>query len=53
MDPSFLESLPEAHEDLLDDVLFEFFKAVSEATGTASINVAAGVALNRLTRVEA
>ena len=62
MDPSFLESLPEAHPIeaargatpvALELVLKEFFKAVSESTGAYSIALAAGVAYNQLEGLEA
>lgn len=58
----FIESLPEAGGDFrrhaefsaahvrdLEDILIELCYGLSKATGTASINIAAGVALNRLT----
>ena len=53
MDPSFIESLPEAHPIDLEIVLKEFFKAVSESTGAYSIALAAGVAYNQLEGLEA
>jgi hypothetical protein len=55
---AFLETLPEAEEDRTPDILFltevfdEFLGNVIESTGTASINVAAGIARNRLRGVE-
>ena len=63
MDPSFIESLPEAHPIeaaqggatpvATEVVLKEFFKSVSEATGLFSIAIAAGVAYNQLVGLEA
>jgi len=65
MDPSFIESLPEAHpieaarsgatsvaSVATEVVLKEFFKSVSEAAGPFSIAVAAGVAYNQLVGID-
>ena len=52
----FVETLPESDRAVdilfLTEILDEYFQAVAQSTGTASINVAAGIALNRLRGVE-
>lgn len=53
MDPSFLESLPEAHEDHLVDILKAFFDGVAKAVTVTDIAIEAGIAYNRLTGREA
>ncbi len=47
---AFAGELPETND--LTVILSEFFESVSKATGLASVNVAAGIAYNRLTGKE-
>lgn len=44
----FVDTLPEATYDLLATVLREFLDAARKATDVSEVNVAAGIALERL-----
>ena len=52
MDPSFIESLPEAHPIDTEVVLKEFFDATAKAVTYWDIVVAAGIASNQMAGIE-